>query len=157
MLLANRRGLNLFIPDLELTRVLFKGSLHNRRSYEPGETNVAFCASRASRKMPRSPRFAHKAPVMQANPRWRPLRCWERALFYESLSRDQAQPFNRLRVISIKILHVISMLYKTDWWWELRTWSHKIQWVDTSATSHYYFYRKHIGTANRNLNFNIRA
>ena len=42
MLLANRRGLNLFIPDLELTRVLFKGSLHNRRSYEPGETNVAF-------------------------------------------------------------------------------------------------------------------
>ena len=60
-------------------------------------------------------------------------------------------------VISIKILHVISMLYKTDWWWELRTWSHKIQWVDTSTISHYYFYRKHIGTANRNLNFNIRT
>ena len=31
-----------------------------------------------------------------------------------------------LSVISIKILLVILMLYETDWWWELRRWSHKI-------------------------------
>ena len=62
-----------------------------------------------------------------------------------------------LRVISIKILLVISMLCKTNWWWELSTWSHKIQWVDTSTTSHYYFDRKPIGTANENLNSDIRA
>ena len=44
--------------------------------YEPSEANAAFCAkcesreswgSRDSRKIPRSPRLAHKAPVMQAN------------------------------------------------------------------------------------------
>ena len=49
--------------------------------YEPSEGNAAFCAKRetregkksralhsfrASRKMPRSPRLAHKAPVLQA-------------------------------------------------------------------------------------------
>ena len=62
-----------------------------------------------------------------------------------------------LRVISIKILLVISMLCKTNWWWELSTWSYKIQWVDTSTTSHYYFDRKPIGTANENLNSDIRA
>ena len=62
-----------------------------------------------------------------------------------------------LRVISIKILPVISMLCKTNWGRELSTWSHKIQWVDTSTTSHYYFDRKPIGTANENLNFDIRA
>ena len=62
-----------------------------------------------------------------------------------------------LRVISIKILLVISMPYKTDWWWESRRWSHKLQWVDTLTTSCYRFYRKHIGTANGNLNFDIRA
>ena len=49
------------------------------------------------------------------------------------------------------------MLYKTDWQWELRRWSCKIQWIDTSTSSCYFFYRKHIGTANRNLNVDIRA
>ena len=49
-----------------------------------------------------------------------------------------------LRVISIKILLVISMLYETDWWWELWRWSHKIQWVDTlTITCCDCFYRKH--------------
>ena len=60
-------------------------------------------------------------------------------------------------MISIKILLVISMHFIIGWWWELRRWSHKIQWVDTSTTSRYYFYRKRIGTANGNLNFDIRV
>lgn len=34
-----------------------------------------------------------------------------------------------LRVISIKILLVISMLYKTEWWRELRKWSSKGNWL----------------------------
>ena len=53
--------------------------------YEPSEGNAAFCAKRetregkksralhsfrASRKMPRSPRLAHKAPVLQAIIDW---------------------------------------------------------------------------------------
>ena len=61
-------------------------------------------------------------------------------------------------MISIKILLVISMLYKTDWWWDLRTWSHKTQWVDTSTTSHYSFYNKRIlGATNENSNFDLRV
>ena len=47
--------------------------------------------------------------------------------------------------------------HKTNWWWELSKWSHKIQWVDNSTTSHYYFDRKPIGTANGNLNLDTRA
>ena len=49
-----------------------------------------------------------------------------------------------LRVISIKFLPVISMLYKTEWSWELRTWSHKMNLLDILSTSPHYFCRKRI-------------
>ena len=42
--------------------ILFYTSLHDRRFYEP---SGAFC--RAPREISRSPRLAHKAPVMQAS------------------------------------------------------------------------------------------
>ena len=48
-----------------------------------------------------------------------------------------------LRVISIKFLLVISKLCKTEWSWELRTWSqHKINLLDILSTSPHYFCRK---------------
>ena len=60
-----------------------------------------------------------------------------------------------LRVISVKFLLVVSLLYKTQWSWELRTWSHKMNLIDTSTNSLHYFYWKQIGTTNENLNFDI--
>ena len=62
-----------------------------------------------------------------------------------------------LRLISIKFLLEISMLYKTKWSWELRTWSQKISPTDTSTTSPHYFHRKPIGVTNENLNSDIRV
>ena len=58
-------------------------------------------------------------------------------------------------VISVKYLLVISLLYKTQWSWESRTWSHKMNLIDASTNSpHYmYFYWKRIGMANEDLNF----
>ena len=50
-----------------------------------------------------------------------------------------------LKVISIKFLLVISMLYNTDWWWELWTWSHKINLLDILSTSPHIFCRKWVG------------
>ena len=58
-----------------------------------------------------------------------------------------------LRVISIKFLLVVSLLYKTQWSWELRTWSRKMNLIDTSTNSFHNFYWKRIGTTNENLNF----
>ena len=47
--------------------------------------------------------------------------------------------------MSVKFLHVISLLYKTEWSWELRTWSHKMNLIDTSTNSPHYFFWKRIG------------
>ena len=49
-------------------------------------------------------------------------------------------------MISIKFLLVISMLCKTEWSWELQTWSHKMVLLNiTLPTSPHYFCRKWIG------------
>ena len=62
-----------------------------------------------------------------------------------------------LRMISIKFLLVISMLCKTEWSWELRTWSHKMYLLDILSTSPHYFCRKWIGATNENSNFDLRV
>ena len=62
-----------------------------------------------------------------------------------------------LRVISIKFLLVISMLCKTEWSWELRTWSHKMNLLDILSTSPHYLCGKWIGTTNENSNFDLRV
>ena len=56
-------------------------------------------------------------------------------------------------VIRIKFLLVISILCKTEWSWELRTWSHKMTLLDILSTSRLYFCGKWIGATNENLNF----
>ena len=62
-----------------------------------------------------------------------------------------------VRVISSKFLLVLSILYQTEWWWELRTWSQKMNLIDTYSTldSSHYFYLKPTGTTIDNLNFNV--
>ena len=90
MLLANiRRGLNLFITDrgmnLSMTRVLFQGSLHNRRFMSQARQTWHFARLALHAKC-----RVRLVWVRSANPRWRPIRCWERALVHDSLSRDQA-------------------------------------------------------------------
>ena len=62
-----------------------------------------------------------------------------------------------LRVTSVKFLFVISLLYKKKWSWELRTWSHKMNLIDTSTNSPHYFYWKRMRITNQNLNFDIRV
>ena len=62
-----------------------------------------------------------------------------------------------LGVISIKFLLVISMLCKTAWSWELRTRSHKMNFLDILSTSLHYFCRKWIGGRNENLNLDLRV
>ena len=62
-----------------------------------------------------------------------------------------------LRVISIKFLFVISMLGKTEWSWELPTWSHMMNLLDVLSTSPHYFSRKWIGATNENSNFDRRV
>ena len=58
-------------------------------------------------------------------------------------------------MISFKFLLIISMLYKTEWSWELRTWSHKINLIDTSTNSPHYFYWQRIGITSEHLNFDV--
>ena len=41
------------------------------------------------------------------------------------------------------------MLYKTEWSWELRTWSHKMNVIDNSTNSPHCFYWKRIGITMR--------
>ena len=62
-----------------------------------------------------------------------------------------------LAVISMKFLLVISMLYKTEWSWELSVWSQTMNLNASSTTSPHYSFRKRIGTTHENLNFDIRA
>ena len=50
---------------------------------------------------------------------------------------------------------VISMLCKTEWSWELRTWSHKMNLLDILSTSPHYFCRKWTGVTNDNSNFDL--
>ena len=52
---------------------------------------------------------------------------------------------------------LISILCKTEWSWELSTWSGKMREIDISTNSPHYFYWKSIGTVNENLNFDIRV
>ena len=75
MLLASiRRGLNLFITDLgmnlSLTRVLFQGSLHNRRFMSQTRQTRHFARLALHAKC-----RVRLVWVRSANPRWRPLRC----------------------------------------------------------------------------------
>ena len=60
-------------------------------------------------------------------------------------------------VISIKFLLVIAMLCKTEWSWELRTWSQRMCLLDILSTSPHYFYSKWIGATKENVNFNLRV
>ena len=60
-------------------------------------------------------------------------------------------------MISVKFLLVISLLCKSEWSWELRTWSHKMNVTDASTNSPHYFFWKHIGITNENLNFDVRV
>ena len=68
-----------------------------------------------------------------------------RARLEPRTSRSRVRGVNRsvthaaLRVIRIKFLLVISILCKTEWSWELRTWSHKINYLDILSTSSHYF------------------
>ena len=62
-----------------------------------------------------------------------------------------------LRVISIKFLLVISVNCKTEWSWELRTWSHNMILLDILSTSPNFFCRKWIGTTNENSNLDLRV
>ena len=55
--------------------------------------------------------------------------------------------------LTLKALRVISLLYKTQWSRELRTWSRKMNLTDTSTNSFHNFNWKRIGTTNENLNF----
>ena len=64
--------------------------------------------------------------------------------------RNNRQVLNPL-LISLKFLHVISILCKTEWWWELSTWSQKINLTDTSTNSPYNFYWKCMGTTKQNF------
>ena len=60
-------------------------------------------------------------------------------------------------LINIKFLVVISMLCKTEWLWELQTWSHKTNLLDILSTSPHYFFRKWTLATNENSNFDLRS
>ena len=49
------------------------------------------------------------------------------------------------------------MLCKTEWSWELRTWSHKMNLLDILSTSTHNFCRKWILPANENSYFDLRV
>ena len=62
-----------------------------------------------------------------------------------------------LRVINFKFLLVISLLYKIKRSSALRTWSHKMNSIDTSTNSLHYFYWIRIRITNENSNFYVRV
>ena len=62
-----------------------------------------------------------------------------------------------LRVINFKFLLLISPLYKIERSSALRTWSHKMNSIDTSTNSPHYFYWIRIGITNENSNFYVRV
>ena len=49
------------------------------------------------------------------------------------------------------------MLFKTEWSWELRTWSHKMNLLDILSTSPHCFCRKWTEATNENSNFDLRV
>ena len=71
--------------------------------------------------------------------------------------RRRCLTLRALGVISIKFLLVISVLFKTEWSWELRTWSHKMNLLDILSTSPHYLGGKWIGATNENSNFDFRV
>ena len=56
--------------------------------------------------------------------------------------------------MSIKFLLIISMLCKTGWSWEIKTWPNEMKLLDISTTSHY-FHRKWIGETIEKVNFHL--
>ena len=79
--------------------------------------------------------------------------------FLSSIIRVNITTLNlwALRVISIKFLLVILVNCKTEWSWELRTWSHNMILLDILSTSPNFFCRKWIGTTNENSNLDLRV
>ena len=67
----------------------------------------------------------------------------------------QSLTLQALRAISMKFLLIISMPQKTEWSWELGTWSGKKSVTDISKNPPHYFCWKSIGTVNENPNFDI--
>ena len=57
-------------------------------------------------------------------------------------------------MISIKFLLAISMICKTEWSWELRTWSHKMNLLDILSTSPHFLW---IRATNENSDFDLRV
>ena len=70
---------------------------------------------------------------------------------------EQANFFGVLNSLILFFDLVISMLCKTEWSWELQTWSHKITLLDILSTSPHFFCRKWIGATNDNSNFDLRV
>ena len=108
-----------------------------------------------------SRRRAHEAWDGQASMSWGSRWCGIHCQWYHTWTRYRNTPKTCtpvltlwvLRMISMKFLLVISMLYKAKWSWELRTWSQKKNLIDTSTTSPHYFH----WATNENLNFDIRV
>ena len=104
-------------------------------------------------------------PKRRRNPAWwggtHLYSLYKGSLPPEGLRLEESWLFTKslvtLRVISVKFLLVITLLYKTKWSWELRTWSHKMNLIDTSTNSPHFFYWKLIGITNENLNFDVRV
>lgn len=66
-------------------------------------------------------------------------------LYFPCVIKGESQSqgsFNPIRVINIKFLlvYVISIFYKTEWPWELMTWSQKTNLVDFSTNFPHYYY-----------------
>ena len=57
-------------------------------------------------------------------------------------------------MISIKFLLAISIICKTEWSWELRTWSHKMNLLDILSTSPHFLW---IRATNENSDFDLRV
>ena len=91
-------------------------------------------------------------------PTWLPFHCFGTPIWPPWSHVKTIHSVNiALRVISIKLLLVISMLCKTEWSWELRTWSNLMNLLDILSTSPHYLCRKWIGATNENLSFNLRV
>jgi len=88
------------------------------------------------------------------------------ALFYERTQKWQKN-INTTLLLSVIVAGVNPFCPKSDqrrnspcfieteWYWELRTWSHKMNYTDTLSTSPHYFCRKCSGTINESANFDM--
>ena len=59
--------------------------------------------------------------------------------------------------LTVKYLHVMSMLFRTEWWSELTTWSQKMNLLHILSTSPHCLYKHCIWARNENLNFDLRV